>query len=72
MSRKDDTTTSEKKALYYIVKKGEGWTHVARNASNKYGKKITMETIFKINKDKALNENKMLKPGDEILVGYEN
>ena len=60
------------KPLYYNVKKGEGWSHVARNASKLYGQEISMTDIFEINKEKALSKTVMLRPGDKILVGYEN
>ena len=62
------------KALYYVVKEGEGWSHVAKNASRQYGKEITMTDLFRINNintEKALDKQVMLRPGDSVLVGYE-
>lgn len=69
---KPATVAIKGKPLYYKVKKGEGWSHVARNASKLYRQEISMTDIFEINKEKSLSKTVMLRPGDKILVGYEN
>ncbi len=54
-------------ALTYIVKKGQGYSHVAKAASVLYDRKVTVKEILQLNQLKA---DHILHTGDEVIVGY--
>ena len=74
-TEKTEKAMAGRKQLFYKVKTGEGWSHVAKNASKMYQQEITMDRIFEINsinRKKAIAGKIILQPGQEVLVGYDN
>ena len=59
--------------LYLVVKAGEGWSHIAKRASQEYEMKILIEDICKINNidyQEAIANKIQPQKGEEIIVGF--
>lgn len=55
--------------VFYTVEDGDGWIRVAQKASNTYNKEISVTEILKWNETTM---QKLLHPGDKIIVGFNN
>lgn len=61
------------KPIYYTVQFGEGWFLVAQKASNTYHTKISVNDLCrwnKVDKNEALTNQRYLRNGETIIVGF--
>jgi len=57
----------EKAPIYYTVQPGDGWSQIAKKATNTYNEKITTDNLLEWNKK---SKKDTIHPGDKIVVAF--